>query len=233
MERELKIVLEKEKFDQLLSKVERENFFLTWNFLLKRKENFFMENLYFDTQEETLKKAGMALRFRKQNDEMFFTLKQTIKKQSFFEERRELELPYFQNNVSELPASLFQTSYFLDVLKRDLAQEERLFLQDFLSLVQGQEFFCIAHLSFNRKAFYLENQKFDVEISFDHGSLYSKTPFYEVECEFKQGDLDAFEHFAKDFLSLLQTEPNPYSKLKRYLDDKQTFLQMREKNETI
>lgn len=233
MERELKIVLEKEKFEQLLSQVERENFFLSWNFLLKKKEKFFMENLYFDTQEETLKKAGMALRFRKQNDEMFFTLKQSIKKQNFFEERRELELPYFLKTVSELPQPLFQRSYFLEVLKRDLLQEEKLFLQEFLSLLQSQALYCIAHLSFERKAFCFENQNLSVELSFDQGLLYSQTPFYEVECEFKKGNLSSFEQFVQDFLCVLGVEPNPYSKLKRYLDDKQVFLQKSDKNETI
>lgn len=228
MELELKWLCSEEEWKMWLSRLSHKDFYAFSEEKIKDispMESFKVENFYFDTPTQSLKKEKMALRYRSQKGQALYTIKKTKSSSSAVEQREELERPYVFEKLD------FNTSFFEKEHNLVEDENEKNLLSELLSLSQKEKFEKIAELVFERSILHLDFEHFKLELAFDHGLLYSGTPFFEVEFEFKDGQVDAFERFIRNLLQFTQKEACKASKLKRYLEDKAIYLEkINEKN---
>ena len=167
------------------------------------EQTLHMAAVYYDTPEGLLRRLGIALRIRRENDRSICCLKRTVRKEGALAEREEYETE--AENLTEgfarLPAAGAPA--------------------ELCTLLAAQTFTELAGTWFTRKAllFRLHSpEEFTAELAADAGFLGGNgrmLPFSEIELELKSGDAASFHRFAEAIAGAFALTPEPASKLAR------------------
>ncbi|MBQ5334999.1 MAG: CYTH domain-containing protein [Oscillospiraceae bacterium] len=165
-----------------------------------------MAATYYETPEGLLRKFGIALRIRQENDRSVCCLKRTVHKEGALAEREEYETEAatLREAFERFPAAGVPA--------------------DLCTALAAQRYFELAKTRFTRHATLLRLRdpltftEFTAEFAVDAGTLggNGKTePFTEIELELKSGDAESFFRFANALAAQFALTPEPESKLAR------------------
>ena len=155
---------------------------------------------YYETPDGSLRKQGVALRLRRENEKTVCCMKRTLQKDGALAVREEYETEAadLRDGLKKLPGA---------GAPKDLCI--------FLSAQALTEF---AQTKFTRHWFLLDAGTFTAEFAVDAGELGNSghmEPFEELEFELKSGDPDAFCAYAERIQAEYALTPQPLSKLAR------------------
>jgi inorganic triphosphatase YgiF len=159
-----------------------------------------MTAVYYETPEHTLRKQGIALRLRQENEHSVCCMKRTLQKEGALavREEYETEAPDIRTGLQKLP---------------DAGAPKELCI-----FLAAQTFTEFARTEFTRQWFLLDAGAFTAELAVDAGKLGNSgnmEPFGELELELKTGDPAAFTAYAEQFQKEYALTPQPLSKLAR------------------
>ena len=159
-----------------------------------------MAAVYYEMPDGFLRKNGLALRLRRENDVTVCCMKRTVLKEGALAVREE-----YETEASDLKDGLCRLP-------------EHGAPRDLCIFLQAQEFCELARTEFTRQCFLLDLGTFTAEFAADEGRL-GKTgkmqPFAEFELELKSGSEEAFAAFAEGLQAQYGLTPQPLSKLAR------------------
>lgn len=171
---------------------------------LKRRNVIFMEAIYYDDNENTLKNMHGALRVRKEDTKSICCLKLEKKTNNKYKIREEYEL----EDVDIYNAlKRFPTKGAPNELCQKLGNE---------TLIE------LCKITFKREIHFLEieldNVKCEGELDFDVGIMNkneNKNDFRELEFEYKSGDIELFHKYANLLEKKFNLKVQPLSKIAR------------------
>lgn len=170
------------------------------------KDDIEMHAVYFDTEDEDFRKAGIAYRLRQENDRLTATIKWDahVDKATGLHEREEVNLVVNDETLFEHPViEIFESSDAYPVLRR-AAGDKR--------LIKTVE------MVFNRQLIKVNTDKSLSAISFDIGWIdgeRGRVPVNEVEVEWYHGDEEDFKEIAGYLADKYNLVPEKNSKLQR------------------
>lgn len=164
-----------------------------------------MHAVYFDTEDEDLRKAGIAYRIRYENDRITATIKWDISVEEGLHVREEFNLVINDERFAKNPdIEVFKSSDAYEVLYRAAGDKK---------LVKTIE------MNFNRRLVKLDTGKSISAISVDEGTIKGKdgvpVPVCELEIEWYYGDEDDFTDIATSIASKYHLHAENASKLQR------------------
>ncbi len=165
-----------------------------------------MAATYYETPEGLLRKFGIALRIRQENDRSICCLKRTIRKEGALAQREEYETEAktLAEAFERLPAAGAPAAL--------------------CTALAAQRYTELARTRFTRRATLLRLHdpltfaEFTAEFAIDAGALGGNgnmQPFTEIELELKSGDAESFFRFANALAAQFALTPEPESKLAR------------------
>lgn len=168
-------------------------------------ETIDMHAVYFDTEDEALRAAGIAYRIRYENDRITATIKWDISVEEGLHVREEFNLVINDERFAKNPdIEVFKSSDAYEVLYRAAGDKK---------LVKTIE------MNFDRKLVKLDTGKSISAISIDEGTIKGKdgiaVPVCELEIEWYYGDEDDFTDIATNIASKYNLQAENASKLQR------------------
>lgn len=161
---------------------------------------------YYETPEGYLRKLGIALRIRQENDRSVCCLKRTVHKEGALAEREEYE------TEAKTLAEAFER---LPSAGAPAVLCSALAAQRYVELARTR---FMRHATLLRLRDPLTFTEFTAEFAVDAGTLGGNgnmQPFTEIELELKSGDAESFFRFANALAAQFALTPEPESKLSR------------------
>lgn len=167
-----------------------------------------MHAVYFDTEDEDLRKAGIAYRIRQENDRTTATIKWSGKVENGLHSREEFNLVINDERFAEKPnIDIFESSEAYDVL---------------YGAAGNKKLFKTVEMNFVRKLIKIDTGASISALSFDVGSVTGKersTEIMEMEVEWYHGDEDDFKAIALKLAEKYDLKTEGASKLRRGFKD--------------
>lgn len=173
-------------------------------------EDIDMHAVYFDTEDEDLRKAGIAYRVRYENDRVTATIKWDISVEEGLHVREEFNLVINDERFAENPdIEVFKSSDAYDVLYKAAGDKK---------LVKSVE------MKFDRRLLKIDTGKSICALSVDQGTIEGgdgiPVPVCELEIEWYYGDEDDFKAISGRIAEKYHLETENESKLQRAFSDK-------------
>lgn len=165
-----------------------------------------MHAVYFDTEDEDLRKAGIAYRLRQENDRVTATIKWDahVNASTGLHERKEVNLVVNDDKLFYSPnIDLFESSEAYPVLKKAAGNKK---------LVKTVE------MQFNRQLVKINTGSSLSAVSFDVGWIdgeCGRVQVNEMEIEWYHGDREDFRSLAAELADKYDLVPEDVSKLQR------------------
>lgn len=167
-------------------------------------ENIEMHAVYFDTEDEDLRKAGIAYRIRHENDRITATIKWSGEVKDGLHSREEFNLVINDERFAEAPnIDVFESSDAYDVL---------------LSAAGHKRLSRTVEMDFMRKLIKIDTGASISAMSFDVGTVKGREcscDIMEMEIEWYYGDEEDFKEVATGLARKYGLEPENDSKLRR------------------
>ena len=167
-------------------------------------EDIMMHAVYFDTEDQDLRKAGIAYRIRYENDRITATIKWDNHVEEGLHSREEFNLVINDERFAENPdIGAFESSDAYDVLLK-AAGEKKL-----LKLVE---------MEFRRQLIKVDTGRSMSALSFDDGVIHGQngdSKILEMEVEWYHGDEEDFRDVAAKIAEKYDLKPENASKLQR------------------
>lgn len=159
-----------------------------------------MAAAYYETADGLLRRLGVALRLRRENDRSVCCMKRTLKKEGALAVREEYEVQAenVQEGLQKLPEAGAP--------------------HDLCIMLSAQQLMEFARTEFVRHCYLVDLGTFTAEFAVDAGALGNHgimQPFEEIELELKTGDAAAFRAYAERVQTEYSLTPQPLSKLAR------------------
>ncbi len=170
----------------------------------KSVEELRMHAVYFDTEDEDLRKRGIAYRIRYENDRIIATIKWDNKVVDGLHVREEFNLYISDEKFAQRPnIEAFASSGAYEVLQKAAG---------------NKQLRKVVEMDFLRKQAIFDTGKSISAISLDDGAIRRKAgdvPILELEIEWYYGDEEDFKKLATDIARKYKLEPEKFSKLQR------------------
>lgn len=188
-------------FDSIINDPILEN-----NVKTNKVEEIRMHAVYFDTEDEDLRKAGIAYRIRYENDRIVATIKWDVKvnEADGLHVREEIDLVINNERFAESPdISIFKSSDAYEVLYQAVGEKK---------------LYKTIDMDFNRRLVMVDTGRSISALSIDEGVIGRKAgsvDVLEIEIEWYHGDEEDFKELAHRIAEKYQLEPETASKLQR------------------
>ncbi|MBQ6621427.1 MAG: CYTH domain-containing protein [Mogibacterium sp.] len=167
-------------------------------------EEIHMHAVYFDTEDQDLRKAGIAYRIRYENDRITATIKWDNRVEAGLHSREEFNLVINDERFAEAPdIEAFESSDAYEVL---------------LAAAGHKKLHKIVEMDFIRNQIKVNTGDSISELSFDDGVIHGvsgEVRVQEMELEWYYGDEDDFCDIAQSLAEKYSLEPENISKLQR------------------
>lgn len=167
-------------------------------------EDIRMHAVYFDTQDQDLRKAGIAYRIRHENDRITATIKWDNRVDDGLHSREEFNLVINDERFAEDPdIKAFESSDAYDVL---------------LQAAGDKKLVKFVEMEFVRQLIKVDTGRSMSALSFDDGVIHGEngdSVILEMEVEWYHGDEDDFREVATSIAEKFDLKPENASKLQR------------------
>lgn len=159
-----------------------------------------LTNIYFETDDNQLRRWDMGLRIRGMGKQYEMTLKGKGNSVGGLHQRAEynVDIPSPQLDIARLPVEIWPQGTEIAALQQRL---HPLFSTDF-----------------QRERWLVQYGKSEIEVAFDQGEVTAgekREALHEIELELKEGDRDDLLNFANEFVQLSGLRPGSLSKAAR------------------
>lgn len=167
-------------------------------------EEIRMHAVYFDTQEQDLREAGIAYRIRYENDRITATIKWDNRVEDGLHSREEFNLVINDERFAENPnIKAFESSDAYEVL---------------LSAAGDKKLHKLVEMEFTRTQIKVDTGESISALSFDVGVIHGRrgdAEILEMELEWYHGSEEDFKEIAKRLATKYRLEPEDISKLQK------------------